>query len=131
MVSPFTQRTCPYCGTRIRLGACPIVATNTEVRDYGLDQEQVSSGPCPVSGSEVHGVVGDPETADCWPVVARPLLDIRPSHRVSDLFRLAASMGNLPPVSSSADPQDMPARACLHCDHPLPVDIDNRRIVTI
>ena len=37
----------------------------------------------------------------------------------------------VPPVSAVANSQDMPARACLNCEHPLPVDIDDRRIVTI
>jgi hypothetical protein len=107
------------------------VATNTEISDYGMDPEQAVMGPRPVSGAKIYGLVGAPESPDCWPVVVRPLLDIRPSYRASDMLRLAASLGNLRPVSSCADPQDMPARACLYCEHPLPVDIDDRRIITI
>lgn len=131
MVSLFARRTCPYCGHRITLGRCPIVATNTEVSDYDVDPEQASYGPRPVSGAEIYGLVGAPDSHDCWPIVARPPLEIRQTHRMADLFRLAAGLGSIAPVSSCADPQDLPARACLHCEHPLPVDIDNRRIVTI
>lgn len=113
------------------LGRCPIVATNTEVAYYGIDSDDTMSRPRPVSGAEVLGLVGDPRSQDCWPVVARPLLKIRSGHRLRDLLRATAGSWRLPPVNLAADPQDLPARACLYCEHPLPVDIDDRRIVTI
>jgi hypothetical protein len=129
LISPFTARSCPYCGHGFMLGACPIVATNTEISYYGTDLDDAI--PRPVSGAKVLGVVGDPSSQECWPIVAKPLLDLRRSHGAGDLARLARRAITLPPAQQSADPQDLPARACLNCEHPLPSDIDDRRIITI
>jgi hypothetical protein len=112
------------------LGLCPVVATNTEraadITNSGLQDS------LPVSGAEVLGLVGDDESPDdVYPIVASPVLTIRPERRLRDLWRLVRTMGELPSITSLADPQDLPARACLRCQHPLPVDLDDRRIVTI
>jgi hypothetical protein len=85
----------------------------------------------PVSGARVFGTMGSPGGAESWPVIATPSLSISRGRRVTGLLRLMQDCVALQPTRRSGNPQDLPARACPNCAHPLPVDIDDRRIVTI
>jgi hypothetical protein len=110
VASLFTnKRKCPYCGHRIRLGDCAIVATNYEGAGQGLrtEQQDVSSVQLP-SGRKPLSLQNG------WPVVCPPLKE-----KVVHGF-LERSM-----YENSA-PEDLPAFACSRCYYPLPPDIDKR-----
>ena len=164
MVSALSKRTCPYCGSRIILGRCPVVATNFDTihhdtgfyeadddagprSSYGRDASgtrrpssghraasQASRRSRPVSGARVYGSIGGSGNGDHCPIVEMPSLAVRDGSVLGvakDVFRAVGSCFLLPSVWQSADPQDLPARACTNCGNPLPVDIDDRRIITI
>lgn len=144
---------CPYCGTFVRLGDCPIVATSSPEGMMQLPillsgeesgngwQSSDAQGPEdddampmpghiepalsirlasqgsfePVSRSPVLGW-----TRAGWPVIAHPRLSeaVAPNSR----RRLGRRLRSLPNISREAPIEDLPARACTSCGHPLPSD---------
>lgn len=121
MPSLDTMRTCPYCGARIALGSCPIVATNVETATFG--EFDKSSVEIP-SGAEAIGWAGR------WPILATPPLAAAPA-RPGRLKGILSSPAPLPRVTQSARIEDLPARACPNCNTPLPVDLDEREAFII
>lgn len=110
VASLFTsRRKCPYCGYRIKLGDCAVVATNYTAAGSTLliEQQDVSSVQLPSGRRPISLQNG-------WPVVRAPLKE-KGMHGF-----LERSM-----YSDSA-PEDLPAFACSHCYYPLPPDIDKR-----
>jgi Double-GTPase 2 len=108
---------CPYCGARIVLGDCPIVATNFDVESAG-DKERL----VPISRAKVNGVTN-----------GYPIIDDGPNKKVGQQ-RFAQKLrgsAKLPLLSSSTAPEDLAARACTSCGEALPNDIDSRTIHTI
>lgn len=124
MATPFSRRRCPYCGRTFRLGQCPIVATNKVFTGETAD-------PQPASGAVTYGMVGSDDGGERWPIIGRPVLEIRRGRRLWDVLRIMIRGWRLAPVDQEMSLQDLPARACIRCNHPLPIDIDNRRIITI
>lgn len=150
-----TLRKCPWCGETVRLALAPIVATNLESSsggvgalsgglggaDFGLDddfvigaEESSALAPgelpaaqaeqdrlVPVSGAAVLGYAGR------LPIVAPAALAASEATGFKGRF----GKGKLAPVTAVADPRDLPARACTHCHHPLPADIDDRTVLII
>ena len=108
-----TTRTCPYCGTRVTLGACPIVATNVRT---------LKNRKAPRSGTPVLRWAGragaGPETY--WPVVAE-----------APVGGGAVGVLELPAVEEMALPEDLPARLCPRCCYPLPIEVDQRDVFTV
>jgi hypothetical protein len=136
-----TVRRCPYCGSSIELGACPIVATNFEnfefltAEDFDLDEIKLPSKTVPLRFL--------PKTN--WPVVAEPPRE-RPPEPVSERPRrskLEEAFGSvtatvsldeveLPPlIGHGAFREDVPARACSECEFPLPQSIDLRPALVV
>lgn len=136
-----TMRRCPYCGEDIRLADCPIVATNLDlaaafVVDVGSHNRmpQLPSGTLPIRmlPSDFPVVLESPNSrTDNEPTGG--------SSYIRDVLAAASSSGNgrssdktLPSVTADgARPEDLPARACCECGHPLPAEIDDRQAVVI
>lgn len=121
MPSLTTKRTCPYCGSRIELGRCPIVATNVETATLGEFDRSLVEIP---SGAKPVGWAGR------WPVLAEPPSPKR-SERPSRFKEMLSSPASLPRVTQLARAEDLPARVCPDCDTPLPVDLDEREAFII
>jgi hypothetical protein len=138
--------TCPYCGEDITLGACKIVATELVGSTAGGDvaiqdvQDADSDGLAgagmgrglstakPRSGSEVlewRGPNGD------WPVIHEAPLTIFKAVPRGRLARLTEGVPELPSADELGPIEDLPARLCPCCETPLPVDIDDRELLTI
>lgn len=132
-----TRRRCPYCGETIELGDCPVVATNFDGAEYiGLTGVAPGSVSLP---SEAEPLRRLDRTG--WPVLceAPRTAGIKASRRTpSRLERvLGADPGGsngrapLPSLFDGAAREDLPARACSHCEFPLPQSIDQRPAVVI
>jgi hypothetical protein len=132
MVQLSQKRTCPFCHTRIVLGDCKIVGTNLVARDD--TSPRGDKGPTPVDGDHALRSLPSKTPAREWyggyPVIApapRARYADTPSKRL-----LASALGTpLEPVTRRARAEDLPARACTACRHPLPQDIDDRDFLTI
>jgi len=125
MTTISARRICPFCRTELVLGALPIVATNVRVDSTASgtehNPEQMHS---PISGATIKGYVG------IWPIIADPPLPSRSDEFWRWLSR-QVTQAELPGVAAAADVTDLPARVCLHCETPLPEDIDERNTFTI
>lgn len=138
-MDPFDRR-CPYCVEIISLADCPIVATNVVTRrmaprgpglslfDHGdpgdeagpepaAVTEPVDLGPTPVSGAPVLGRIG-----------GRPIVAPAPSSLGTPEVAWSGDHRMLLPANQLANPRDLPARACVRCHEPLPVDLDDREV---
>jgi hypothetical protein len=134
MPSRKTRRRCPYCSEKIELGQCPIVATNIEelagleesldpVRPADLDEVTLPSRTPPLWRLKKTG----------WPVLAKPPNDDDGRGRNGERSILGRALGGggedggIAPLDSGKLPrEDVPARACPICEHPLPLSIDTR-----
>ncbi|MET7483852.1 hypothetical protein [Streptomyces sp. NPDC005538] len=143
-------RTCPYCWQKIKLGNCEIVATHyTEpapdaAPDWGPGAERPTPPTVrPYSGARFLGLAGG------YPVIVAPQL--KPERNAPKeepepgIGPLLASYGRrlvprfvwqhlprpLQPLNARASSQDIPARSCYKCGHPLPPALDNRRLITV
>ncbi|WP_405736092.1 hypothetical protein OG607_44095 [Streptomyces sp. NBC_01537] len=147
LVLTHTKKICPFCRKKIRLGNCPIVATNVrsgyDTYDPDPDAFAAVPEPRPYTGARVLGLAGE------YPVVAAPPLDPERNapagHREPGLRPWLARTGRravprfvwrtlprpLEPVTARASTQDVPARSCYRCGQPLPPALDTRRIVTV
>jgi hypothetical protein len=120
MVDLFQKRTCPFCGARIELGRCPVVATADSDDATGVipshfgvdDDDQGERQPRRESRSRVEAPLNDHLTL--------PQLALK--HTVGRRLRRPSEL--LP--SDQA-----PARECPICDEALPLDLDAREMVTV
>jgi hypothetical protein len=116
-----TVRRCPYCAEDIHLGECPIVATNFKDSEFlPGDQRKLTEFNLPSKKVPK----GKLETG--WPVVASA-----PGTKSAVAAAFGANRRALPPLFSLAAREDMPARACPHCQFPLPQSIDERPAIVI
>jgi hypothetical protein len=143
------QRLCPYCHTMIALGQCPIVGTNLlpgaapppngrngrrtlaprprDQRHIGRADDLDDAGPeteSPLpSRTAVYQWWGE------YPVLAPP-----PAARVAtgaQRWRERFAGRPLLPIGMMGRAEDLPARACPSCRHPLPTDLDERDFLTV
>lgn len=123
-----TRRRCPYCSEEIELGECPIIATNIEGMGGlgGIELAEVSlpSQTAPLRRLEKTG----------WPVLAEPPNEEaggRGRER-SLIGRALGDDGKLDRLDGGRLPrEDVPARACPSCEHPLPLSIDTRETAVV
>lgn len=122
-----TTATCPFCGSRLVLGECPIVATELELTN-GLgwsDDSEAAPTVTPVSGAHVLAMAGD------WPVVAKAPLAAHRQTYGSAWSKVRGRRQRLPHPDELAPLEDLPARVCTSCNSPLPLDVDDRELLTI
>jgi Double-GTPase 2 len=116
--SDATIRTCPYCGSRIDLRRCDVVATapGSKVNSNKFD-DQGSSG----SKSENYILLqkGARSETHQKPASFREWLQ-------AELESSIASDQSLVPVTELASPNLIPRRRCESCEHLLPVQLDTR-----
>jgi hypothetical protein len=136
-----TIRRCPYCGERIELGDCPIVATNFPGNEF--------QGAAEFETSEIELPSGAPVLRRLertgWPVVAesprtRIVTPVRSARKRSKLEEAFSDVAVAEPEVDPALPpltadgvrhEDLPARACTNCEFPLPQSIDTRKALVI
>jgi len=124
MAKRSTERRCPYCADMIKLGDCPIVATNFRGAEYlpgpkqKLSEIQLPSRVTPERSLETG-----------WPVVAEAPNETRGG--ISRALGSLAENPSLPSLFEVAEREDVPARACPRCELPLPQSIDDRPAVVI
>jgi hypothetical protein len=128
-----TRRRCPYCSEEIELGQCPIVATNIEEL-ASLDEGFVALRPADLDEvslpSKTEPLRRLKKTK--WPVIAEPPNEDGTQTRSRERSILGRALGGggggaIESLSSGALPrEDVPARACPVCEHPLPLSIDSR-----
>ena len=136
---------CPYCGSRVRLGDCPIVATeapigklpilsdgagaatrpvNDRTEDAGFDAPSASSGPIAPIGQSGFETVSRSAilgwTRSGWPIIRRPpfVEQVTSSGR----RKVTALLKTMPSIAGEAPIEDLPARACPVCGQPMPID---------
>jgi hypothetical protein len=129
-----TRRRCPYCSEEIELGQCPIVATN--IKELAGLEEGIGGGLKPADLDEVslpsQTVPLRRLKKTKWPVVAEPPNedDGKGRRRERSILGRALSGGGdgvIEPLDSGELPrEDLPARSCPACEHPLPLSIDSR-----
>lgn len=128
-----TRRRCPYCSEEIELGQCPIVATNIEEL-AGLEEGFVSLRPADLDEISLPSKTVPLRrlTKTKWPVIAEPPNDDDKRVRSRERSILGRALGGdgdglIDSLTSGAVPrEDVPARACPVCEHPLPLSIDSR-----
>jgi hypothetical protein len=128
-----TRRRCPYCSEEIELGQCPIVATNIEELT-GLEEGFVALKPADLDEVSLPSKTVPLRrlTKTKWPVIAEPPNDNRMGGRSRERSILGRALsgngdGLIDSLASGALPrEDVPARACPVCEHPLPLSIDSR-----
>lgn len=114
------RRNCPFCGTSLVLGDLTIVATNEYLIHGRTDDRTLPSGT---------PILGWDGREQELPVIARaPLAS---AGRARHVARAAKGMLDLPAVSTAGRAEDLPARLCSQCRHPLPVGIDHCEAYTI
>ena len=132
-----TRRRCPYCGETIALGDCSVVATNFDGAGFlaaGADPGSIElpSRRKPLRRLDRTG----------WPVLSEAPRENRAAARGRKPSRLERVLGAAPGSSSNgrtplpslfdeAAREDLPARACAHCEFPLPQSIDQRPAVVV
>lgn len=114
LVQRDVKRTCPFCGTEIKLAECPVVCTSFVKKasfgaSFGGGEE--STPVSTPSGRVVSSHLGD------FPV-------LRTGTRLADTSRISRMLGRLPRPTEEFDQSDLPRRACTHCNTPLPEDLD-------
>lgn len=120
MASPSDVRRCPYCGKTLMLGDLPIVGTNP----HTIARERNDLMP---SGTKVLGWVNAGSTK--LPVLCDP--EGSASAGAYNWMRKNFHPRSLKPVTECAAAEDLPARMCTGCHHPLPTGIDDREIYVI
>jgi hypothetical protein len=130
MATRQTRRRCPYCSTEIELGECPIVATSIEELEGFLRPTDLTEITLP---SETVPLRRLAKTA--WPVLEEaPNKSARSRGRERSLIgrALGDSDGMLERLDNGKLPrEDVPARACPACEHPLPPSIDTRETAVV
>lgn len=135
-----THRLCPYCGERIRLADCPIVATNyggvfsLSEDEPALDEIELPSAAMPLRLL--------PKTG--WPVLCEApavrLGEDEARNKKTSAFAQAFGGGRTraagPPLAAPTEEEgvareDLPARACPRCEFPLPATIDSRPALVV
>ncbi|MEU4525816.1 hypothetical protein AB0F52_44725 [Amycolatopsis sp. NPDC024027] len=120
MASPSDRRKCPYCGKVSMLGELPIVGTNP----YTI--AEAKDGVMP-SGTRIRGWLEADRSR--YPVLAPP--PGAASAGTVNWMRKHFYPRVLAHPAEVAAPEDLPARLCLGCNHPLPEGIDDREIYVI
>jgi Double-GTPase 2 len=123
-----TRRRCPYCSEEIELGQCPIIATNLEGVG-GLGGIERSEGSLPSGTVPLRRL----EKTD-WPVLAEPPNEEagKRGRERSLIGRALSGDGKLDRLDGGKLPrEDVPARACPACEHPLPLSIDTRETAVV
>lgn len=131
MASRQTRRRCPYCSAEIELGECPIVATSIEglegfLRPADLDEISLPSQTAPLRRLD----------KTRWPVLEEPPNESAGSKRSRERSLIGRALGEsdgaLERLDSGRLPrEDVPARACPACEHPLPPSIDTRETAVV
>jgi hypothetical protein len=123
-----TRRRCPYCSEEIELGQCPIIATSLEGVG-GLGGIERSEGTLPSGTVPLRRL----EKTD-WPVLAEPPNEEagKRGRERSLIGRALIGDGKLDRLDGGKLPrEDVPARACPACEHPLPLSIDTRETAVV
>lgn len=124
-----TVRRCPYCADEIKLGDCPIVATNFPEAEFLPDENFKASQVKLPSRTQPEDTLGTG-----WPIVAKaPAKRSKEGKEKKRSWGLGSVGGNsvLPPLFDDAAREDLPARACPSCELPLPQSIDERPALVI
>jgi Double-GTPase 2 len=132
MANRKTRRRCPYCSEEIELGQCPIVATNIEglggLGGIELGEVSLPSRTVPLRTLEKTG----------WPVLAEPPNEEAARQgRSREHSLIGRALGGDAGAMERLDGggrlprEDVPARACPACEHPLPLSIDSRETAVV
>jgi hypothetical protein len=118
-----TVRRCPYCAEPIKLGDCPIVATEFPNAEF-LPGEKISLKDIKLpSEAELKG-----QLKTGWPIVAEPPSDKRSKGASWGSMGGRSHLGSIFELTAR---EDLPARACPACEFPLPQSIDERQALVI
>jgi len=121
-----TIRRCPYCAEEIRLGDCPIVATNFPGAEF------LPGEPTGASQINLPSRMKPKKTLKTgWPIVAQSPSEAAKKKRSWGGFGAIGGSSNMQPVFEVAAREDLPARACVRCELPLPQSIDERPALVI
>jgi hypothetical protein len=125
-----TRRRCPYCSEEFELGQCPIIATNIEgiggLGGVELAEGSLPSGTVPLRRLE----------KTSWPVLAEPPNEEAGQRRSRERSLIGRALGDgsgpIERLDGGRLPrEDVPARACPACEHPLPLSIDSRETMVV
>ncbi len=136
-----TQRRCPFCGERILLADCPLVATDTDTVEELRYLIEAAKEPDPPGGGGLEGrfrtVISRIDKRER--LVVRPAPSMSPTQvRQHGRLREAIAPAQIPRL---VDPKvavaDLPVfglrprRACVVCNHPLPLEADDRALAAL
>ncbi|HEX5527167.1 MAG TPA: hypothetical protein VFX44_08250 [Solirubrobacterales bacterium] len=123
-----TTRRCPYCAEEIKLGDCPIVATNFPEAEFLPDENFKASQVKLPSRTRP-----DKTLKTGWPIVAEaPAKRSKEGNKKRSWgFSSFGGSSSLPPLFEDAAREDLPARSCPSCELPLPQSIDERPALVI
>lgn len=134
-----TRRLCPYCGENVNLAACPIVATNREadviLRDL-IEKGEWSSDGVPATGHATTEVESRLDGESRAVLFGPPANLVTPNDRgrLRELIAPSLAAALPDPFSLTRDIPVLgldPRRACTRCNHPLPLELDDRHASTI